>query len=299
MSGSTYKLPQPDGSFVNVRDVQLASLNVLEVFHDFCSDRGLQYSLCGGCCIGSLRDGKFIPWDDDVDVHMPRPDYEKLARIWNSSEISSRYRLCRTDENNFYDTMLTAIVDTETTFIKKGQENLDIPHGVRLEIIPLDGAPNNALARKLQLFWSLIFYLYNRGFAPVHRGKLAAKLGDFMLRVVRSKKNRAKIWKFAEKQMSKYPFHESDFVTELTVTWRYMKNLYPRDIFKETRPGDFEGIKFNLPIEAEKYLRIAFGDYMELPPEEKRKPPHSAIFIDLDNSYLEYKGIYYPVKRDS
>ncbi len=288
-----YVLKQPNGKEVNLRDLQLVNLGILKDFDNFCTQYNLRYTLCGGCCIGALRNGGFIPWDDDVDVHMLRDDYEKFYQLWQEYGNRDKYTLCRTTKNDFQDTMLTQLSLNNTTFIKNNQIDKDINHGIKLEIIPLDGAPDNDLKRKIQLLNSLKFYLYNRGFAPENRGKLFNFIGKMLLSVRKTPKARYPKWKKAQDRMCKFNVTESQFVTELCVTWKYMKIKYPKEIFAEQRRVKFEDGYFPVPIAAEKYLTMAFGDYMQLPAPENRIPKHDSVLIDLDNSYQIYKGKYY------
>jgi lipopolysaccharide cholinephosphotransferase len=288
-----YLIPQPDGRQVRLKDVQIASLEILKDFDAFCSQYNLHYTLCGGCCIGALRNQGFIPWDDDVDVHMFRQDYERFYELWQNKGNHTKYELCRTSETDFQDTMLTQLSRNHTTFIKKDQINQDINHGIKLEIIPLDGAPTSNIKRKIQLFHSLLFYLYNRGFAPLNRGRIAGLVGRILLLFHSTPKSRVRAWKRHEKAMTKYNIEDCDYVTELTVTWKYMKIRYPKIIFEGERRAPFEDGLYPIPFQAERYLQMAFGDYMKLPPKSEQIPKHDTAFIDLQHSYLDYKGIYY------
>ena len=97
-----------------LRKLQLKELDTLVYFKEFCDKNNLLFYLCGGCCIGSLRTGGFIPWDDDIDILMPRDDYEKLYKLWDNDK-HERFKLLRTDEKIFTGNIFTTIVDTETT----------------------------------------------------------------------------------------------------------------------------------------------------------------------------------------
>ena len=74
-----------------LRDVQLKSLDILLFFKEFCEKHNLLFYFCGGCCIGTLRHKGFIPWDDDVDVFMPRKDYERLKVLWEHEVPEGKY----------------------------------------------------------------------------------------------------------------------------------------------------------------------------------------------------------------
>lgn len=288
-----YILEQPNNKNVDLRGLQLKNLEILKYFDLFCKKHDLKYTLCGGCCIGALRHEGFIPWDDDIDVHMFREDYEKLFKLWSKHADKDKYKIVRTTKNDYQDTMLTQISMNNTTFIKNNQVDKDINHGIKLEVIPLDGAPESNFKRKIQLFNALKFYLYNRGFAPENRGKLFNIVGKILLFFRKTPNSRYKLWKRAEKNMTKYSIESSKYITELCVTWKYMKIKYPKEIFLGERLAKFEDGFYPIPYNAEKYLNMAFGDYTKLPKEEYRKPKHDAILIDLDKSYEEYKNIYY------
>lgn len=288
-----YEIRQVDGSVIKLRDVQLTSLGILEDFHNFCEKYDLKYTLCGGCCIGSLRNNGFIPWDDDVDVHMLRSDYDRFYKLWKKFGNREKYTLVKTTKDEFQDTMLTQISLNNTTFIKSNLVESDINHGIKLEIIPLDGAPVNKIKRRIQLIWAHIFTLFNRGFIPQNRGKVVAYVSKLILRIFSTSDKRYPIWSFAEKRMTKYSVSESKYLTELYVTGKYMKIMYPKEIFEDRRLQKFENGYYYIPLYAEKYLEMAFGDYMSLPPKSSRIPKHDTIYIDLDRSYLEYKGVYY------
>ena len=80
-------------SDVEIKKLQEKSLEMLLFFKDFCDKHSLSFFFCGGCLIGAVREGGFIPWDDDVDVFMPRDDYEKLIEIFNKERENERYFL--------------------------------------------------------------------------------------------------------------------------------------------------------------------------------------------------------------
>ena len=93
--------------------------------------------------------------------------------------------------------------------------------------------------------------------------------------------------------MTKYNKKQSPFITELCSRYQYMVNEYPKEIFEMPVYKEFEGFLAPLPQGYDAYLKMAFGDYMQLPPESEQVPKHDAVFIDLENSYENYKGKYY------
>ena len=114
--------------------------------------------------------------------------------------------------------------------------------------------------------------------------------------MVPSKHFRYRIWKFAEKQMTKYSIKDCDSITELCSGPHYMKKRYPKGAFESAVWKEFEGTEMPIPTGYDSYLKIAFGDYMKMPPKEKQKPHHDTKFLDMDHSYKQYKGKFYCVK---
>lgn len=283
---------------ISLRELQNKSLEIALYFKDFCNEHGLLFYMCGGCCIGSLRHKGFIPWDDDVDVFMPRDDYEKLKELWPKYANTEKYACVYADKNRVDGNLFITIRDNETTAIKPYQVDMDISHGVALDVLPLDGWPDGKMKRKMQVFWALVYSLYCAQTVPVNHGKAVSVAGKIALTLVPSKKLRYKLWKLAERKMTKYPIKKCNYITELCSGPYYMKKQYPREAFDKAIWVDFENVKMPIPQGYDVYLRTAFGDYMKLPPKEKQKPHHDAIFIDLNNSYKKYKGVYYLKRKD-
>jgi len=280
----------------NIRDIQLKSLEMLLYFKDFCEKHNLLFYLCGGCCIGTLRHGGFIPWDDDVDVFMPRGDYEKLNELWDKHADTERYSRCRSNKKINYRNLFTVISDNNTTFIRPHQADLDIEHGIALDILPLDGCPKG-IKRRFQIFWALLYSIYNAQIVPRNHGKAVTFLGKFLLCIIPFKSMRYRLWRFAEKKMTKYKISDCENITELCSGPVYMRNVLPKKAFESVVYKNFEGHEMPLPVRYHDYLSIVFGDYMTPPPKEKQVAHHDVVFCDLDNSYRLYKGKYYCVEK--
>jgi lipopolysaccharide cholinephosphotransferase len=276
-----------------VRKMQMVGLKMALVFDEFCEKHGLTYYMCGGCCIGSQRNKGFIPWDDDVDVFMPRSDYEKLKELWVDTE---KYSIQYTTKDFITQNQFLTICDNDTTFIKTYQKDLDINHGVVLDVLPLDGCPTG-WRRKTQKLWALLYSLFIVGKAPTNHGKLVTLGGKVLLTLVKPKSWRYKAWRLCERKMSQYPIEKCDYITELCSGPHYMQNEYPKEFFEKPLRVEFEGHQLPIPVGYDGYLRMAFGDYLQLPPEEKRVCHHEYEFMDMENSYKNYRGKYYYVNQ--
>lgn len=269
-----------------LRKLQLKELDTLVYFKEFCDKNNLLFYLCGGCCIGSLRTGGFIPWDDDIDILMPRDDYEKLYKLWDNDK-QERFKLLRTDEKIFTGNIFTTIVDTETTCVKANQAHLDIPFGIMMDIFPIDGCPKGKFKRTMQKLNAMIYSLFLAQIVPENHGGIMALGSKFLLSIVRSPKAREKKWRNAERRMSKYKISDCEYITELCEGVHSMQPEYPKEWFASAVYREFEGLQMPIPVGYDPYLKKAFGDYMTLPPEDKQKPHHDMILVDTERSYKE------------
>lgn len=281
-----------------LRKLQLKSLEMFKYMKKFCEENNLTVYFCGGCCIGTIRNHGFIPWDDDIDVFMPRESYNKLREIWNKKADTNRYECVIPSEQNFTRNLFITINDNNTTFIKTHQTDLDINLGIPIDILPIDGCPSSRVKRKIQKFWALIYSLYCAQMIPKNHGKIVEIIGTIMLAIVPFNKLRWKIARLAEKKMTKYKIEDCEYVTELCSGPRYMQNEYKKEWFENAIYKEFEGEMMPILVGYDNYLKMAFGDYMKLPPKEKQIPEHNVVYCDLENSYKKYKGIYYCKKKN-
>lgn len=282
----------------NLPALQRKALEIFSYFEDFCKEHKLLYFVCGGGCIGAIRHQGFIPWDDDLDVFMPRPDYEKFTELWGKYGDHQRYSFCRTNEEVNYHDCGALLKDNNTTFINHHSVDEDFHHGYMIDLIPLDGYAPKKWSRAKQVFWASIYSLFNAQRVPNNQGKLTKAIAPLMLALVPTKQGKFKLWKFAEKKMSKYDFYQSDYISELVTGYRYMHNKYPKAVFEKQLYVPFEDTQIPIPIGYDTYLTMAFGNYMELPPEEMRYPKHKVAFLDLNTPYSAYKGIWYCQEKD-
>lgn len=277
-----------------LRDLQLKSLEILVYFKEFCQQHDLHFLLYGGSCIGAIRHKGFIPWDDDIDVVMFREDFERLGRLWEKYADTEKYVYCRSNEKINYKHPMASIRDIRTTYVTDYQKDLDIVHSVRLDIIALDGYPDSKIKRIIQLGWAFVYHLFNREATSSNHFRFIGKMASLILRIIRKPETRYKIWKYAERQMSKYEIKEdTKYLTDLQSVFRFMRLQYPKKYFHEAIYMEFEGHMMPVPKGYDGYLKMAFGDYMEYPPQKERVPKHDASYINLEEGYKKFKGIHY------
>lgn len=283
---------------VDIDELRGCALKLYKYYSEFCKEHGLKHFVCGGGCLGAVRHKGFIPWDDDIDVFMPREDYEKLSRIWGQYGDLKNYTLCRTDKDINYHDCGMLLKDNNTTFINKHSVNEDIHHGYMMDIIPLDGYAPSKISRLKQVIAASVYSLFNAQRLPDNQGFLVRTISGIILGVFRGKRIRYKIWSKAQQIMTRYSWEYSDYITELVTGFRYMKNKYPKYIFDHAITVKFEDDVISIPVGYKQYLRMVYGNYLQLPPEDERVLKHNVVFYDMHNSYRDYKGVKYCVEGD-
>ena len=287
-----------DNSF-GIAPLQDKMLDILKYFISICNKYNLRYWAGGGTCLGALRHQGFIPWDDDLDVFMPRPDYETLYKVWKDASLDPKYKLCRTTKEKNYHHRVIQIVDLTTTFINKRSVNEDIEHGVYIDIIPMDAASDSKLGKMRQAIDAIKFSIYNIQTLPEFQGgKMMRGVTILFLDSVKNPDKRYSIWTKAEKRMTKYDWENADEAIELTTSFSSIFKTWPRKWFNY-RKAQFEDIEICIPSGAEEYMTAVYGDYMKLPPKEEQCVKHNTVYIDLEHPYTDYKGIYYLKKSSS
>ena len=259
---------------------------LLKQFIEVCEKEGLQYFLVGGTCLGAVRHKGFIPWDDDIDVALPRPDYEKFLSVAPSHLGSNVFlQTFGTDPEYVYN--FAKLRDSSTTFIETMLSRLNINHGVYIDIFPLDGGGSStestcALFKKIKKYTrriSLCYYKADRTFSE--------KVKYGIKKVIYCGSSISESVKMREKLYKTYDYGSSAWVANYGGGWGE-REIMPRDVFGKGVQGTFEGLNVMLPENYDEYLTRLYGDYMTPPPVEKRAAHHHFTVIDLDKPYREY-----------
>ncbi len=285
---------------VTIQQLQMKLLEIFLYFKQICEDNGLIYWCGGGTMLGAVRHKGFIPWDDDLDVFMPREDYEKLYKIWNGVANTKKYVLVRTDENHNYHHTAMNLVDCETTYINRHSENEDIFHGVYIDIIPFEGCPNTKIGRGVQIYHSIMYSVFNAQRLPDNQGKLLKLPVRILLGLIKNPKTRYKIWKYHENKMARYEFKSAKYVKETISSFKGLFRLYTRDMF-DTTDATFEGITIKIPAGYDNYMKRIYGDYMSVPKNisiDMASRYNVVKYINLNEPYTKFKGIYYMTKTE-
>lgn len=251
-------------------------LDVLKVYDAFCKEHNLRYYLIGGGLIGALRHGGFIPWDDDIDVAMPRKDYEKFLTLRHLLPDAFKVSIPFSDKNytNTKPRMYSTDLKIQEQFIKR------FTLGPWIDVFPLDYTFNHAFLRKLHFRLVYIFKVLNAcklGGVSVLEGRKRAKAKlyvYYLLKLVPSVFLSAPfIW--LQTLVSK----ETKYVGNLMGRWRE-KEIIESSELAETTALNFENITLDTFKNHDKWLHRVYGNYMKLPPVAQQVPDHYFDIIE-------------------
>lgn len=282
-----------DFSPEELRKWQMKLLEIMVYFRDFCEAHNLRFFLSGGTCLGAIRHKGFIPWDDDADLIMFREDYEKLLKIWDKEADTSKFKCEVTTKDKCARFPMATIRNVNTTCIYNHSVDDDICQGIKVDLEFIDVQPQGYFSKKIHSVCTGLYGLFMTQRLPERARFSRVVMSKLLLGIFPTQNLRYMVAKLCEKYVTRFnPAKEGDTV-------RYLfSNPRPYSYFRDVIWVDFEGEKMPVPIEYDKSLTASYGDYMQLPPEDKRKPAtDNLVFYDLDHSYLDYKGIYYCVKQ--
>lgn len=262
-------------------------VDVLAWFHKVCEKYELRYYIIAGTMLGAVRHGGFIPWDDDIDVGMPRSDYERLRELAKDMPEKEYLFEFPGDESPEVSALFAKIYDTSTTLIEK--RRYPIKRGIYIDIFPLDGIGNtmDEARRNYRPFYRNFALYLTITSAFLKRRSLKKNLAVLVGRFISPLfVKRRRLAKKVETLCKRFDFDESVLVSNLLGGAAY-KGIVPRDYFGTPTMIAFEGLLVYGLEKPELYLSSMYGDYMKLPPEEKRISLHDASICDLDKSFLD------------
>lgn len=257
----------------DLKQVQQITVSLLQVFMELCDKHNLRYYFTGGSLIGVLRHKGFIPWDDDVDIGMPRRDYARLMAILKE-EMPENCGLCNRHTDSSWHFNLSQFVDLQTEIQIDLAEQPRIAH-VWLDIFPLDGLPSNKLARwfhvkniLLHRYLVQIAHISTQVDSHRSRPKLEQLVINFCKIIPVGKiLNSNKILSHMEKILCKFDYDQCEYVGNMLGRYRE-REVVPKKYFGTPVKGEFEGVSVNIPEMSHQLQTHLYGDYMQLPPEK-------------------------------
>ncbi len=274
-----------------MNDIELKKLHgkileIAEYFDSFCKENSIVYYLMGGSALGAMRHGGFIPWDDDFDVFMDSKNYNKFLKIVDQKLDKEKFYFQREDSKE-WSLYFSKIRMNDTTFIEKDLKDIDMHHGIYIDIMCLNNTSQSIFIRYIQYFCARVLntsVLATRGyetdsklkraFLQISKHIINDSIKKILLKIVRglNSKKTTLIGHF----FGRAPFKKTSFPVQYLGKQKYVQ---------------FEHLKLPVAEYVEEYLKVRYGDrYMELPSEEEKlKYPSHAYIVDVSKSYKEFK----------
>ena len=264
----------------NIRPLQEEVLKIFKVFAAICEKHGLRYYAAYGTALGAIRHHGFIPWDDDFDVAMPRSDYHKFARVANG-ELPSFLRFLRGGESYYSPILFGRVLNIDGMVIDKLKAitGLALKDPPFIDVFVLDDLPENALGlmgwRREYRLWRVcqIWRYPHAGYNSSWKHKIIARTLGWLLnpRYRRTTSNEDMMCVLDELSM-RWP--RSRHVIEWAFFHMNEARVLAKSLFEPFRLVSFEDVQIRVPYNVEEILTRYYGDYMKLPPEKDRVPPH-------------------------
>lgn len=264
----------------DIREIRSILLDLACEVKSICEENNLRYYLSGGTLLGAVRHKGFIPWDDDIDMHMPRPDYEKFIEIYNSKPRQNILYSQETHPQYLYS--FAKLSKSNTLLIEKGCKS-GVEMGIYLDIFPIDGMGNSVeQAKNLMKTIEMPINLLMSYRMDLYRKHVSIKKNFlvFTAKIVSSFIGFKKLSKKVNKLALTYDYDNSLYVGEF-IDEVGEKRICKKDIYEGNKKLMFEGIEFSVPNNYHEYLTQFYGDYMQLPPIEKQ------VFVHDYKAYLK------------
>ena len=257
---------------MTLREIQEAELDLMVEFDRIARKYKLKYTLSAGTLLGAVRHKGFIPWDDDIDVSMPRTDYEKLIRLNRKKKLWPSHIQLSCFEDGTLEAPYMKIFDRRTKISEKNFTQSDV-RSLWIDIFPVDGLPSDST--KLKLYYDLALNLCRLNVASVVRNGYGSSKAVILFKNIFMKPfanvvGRRRIAKLQRDIALRYPYGQTSLCG--MVTWAYdgPGQALTVEEYESLEELDFEGHRFLAVSAWDKYLTGVFGDYMQLPPEEDR-----------------------------
>ncbi|MEN6461384.1 MAG: LicD family protein [Syntrophomonas sp.] len=267
----------------DILKIQKIAYNLLVEVDRICKKYEIKYFLWAGTLLGTIRHKDFIPWDDDIDIVMFRDDYTRFLEV-AQYELAEDMFLQTNETDVNYPLLFAKVRDRNSAFVERKLKDIHMHHGVYIDIFPLDYVSDNNILRSstIIIFYILYFIYWSKlvvfsGVQFNNNNKLKRIITVIAALIFPVKASRIKT--LHADICTKLNQNETGFVSILAFPVNLNnRRVLKKEWFDETIKAEFNGSVFTIPACYHDILTHFFGDYMKLPPEEKRFPHHQATF---------------------
>ena len=262
-------------NYLTLDQTHAALLDILIEFDRICRENHLKYSLAYGSLLGAIRHKGFIPWDDDVDVVMPRPDYEKFYELIHSGKVTLNPHFFLSEDRG-KKAVYPFLKMMDDRYSLKCTSRIEVPY-LYVDIFPLDGMPPLSKRKLKRLHRRELYY---NGIVSICKWYVPDRWWGHLLRIfgfwfylLGMCYGQARAITRFRKLLLKYPYEEHENVD--CRAWGWTVDTVPRAFFDSFEEAEFEGKKFCVISAWHEQLTVRYGDYMTPPPPKKRCSDHS------------------------
>lgn len=260
---------------IELKEMKERLVEMTAYLDKLCDENGLTLFMSGGTLLGAVRHKGFIPWDDDVDMYMSRPDYDKLIEIFRKEGNNGRYKLLCHELEKDYGYMFAKLVDTNTVLIERNAD-CGVEMGLYVDVFPIDGLGNSIKDAK-KIMKRLRPYRYMNISLSLNPWGSKNFIKDFayaVIRIAAKMLGKEKIHQKMSDIVHETSYDDSTYVGEIIDYLQDKRIMLKSEMYESYELMEFENIKLKAPKNWDKWLTQFYGDYMTLPPEEERVLKH-------------------------
>lgn len=265
---------------IGLEEHKKIALDILKAVDCICKKNNIQYFLAYGTLLGAVRHQGFIPWDDDIDIQVPRQDYNRFLNIFNEQALSNGYEHLKVVSPYDKGALHTHIkvIDTRTVKIEKGFDYRKYePLGIDIDVFPIDGLPDDEKVCDEINKQKLVLYLkFQRFVIDVQSRSFKGILYTYYIQMMCRIKNETKqrLVEKADEISMKYPYESANYVGSVCSVYSPAKIRHLRTDYENAIDVQFEDGVFKAPSGYDNILRTIYGDYMQLPPLKEQITHH-------------------------